>query len=391
MAGAVHGRADIGADLLRRPAVHRGAGRRPGVRGRYAADLRRVHVRARPHSRGCHQPRERLQGLGGKRFRIGRDRGRRDRCRAVLRLLVVGRIRNGPELRRGVKEPQEERAAGDVHLGDWPGHLLHPDLVGAVRRLLHRQRRRAPGAGQCGELLPAARQRHRGPLGRFHPQLPDHYRVVRLWHGLPQHGGQVRILTGARRTAPAPARPDASPLQEPPHRVDRPVRDRGADRDRVRRVHRVQRSEQPGLPPAVRPDGGDGRDHHPGRAGDGLAVDLHLLRAPPQPVRALVEDQAGARPLLHLAGLRRVPAVRQHQFPRLRVRLCQMARADRRAGRARRHRLRLLPEVTEQGEIRVGQASSTRGFSAWRLVVPASLAGRNHQPAGTGGSRLWAT
>ena len=62
----------------------------------------------------------------------------------------------------------------------------------------------------------------------------------------------------------------------------------------VRHLHRHRRPELPGLPPALRPDGGDGRDHHLVGAGAGLAERPGLLPALPPGRGALVED-AGSR------------------------------------------------------------------------------------------------
>ena len=45
------------------------------------------------------------------------------------------------------------------------------------------------GADQRGPVLPAAGERDRRTLGGLAAQLPDHHRVVRLRHGVPQHHG----------------------------------------------------------------------------------------------------------------------------------------------------------------------------------------------------------
>ena len=91
--------------------------------------------------------------------------------------------------------------------------------------------------------------------------------------------------------------------QEPAHRLDHPVR-----RSPPLIVlgfalfTGTNNPSQPGLPPALRADGGHGRDRHPVRAGAGLAQHLHLLRAAPRGGGALVEDQVAPAPGLHLPG-----------------------------------------------------------------------------------------
>ena len=106
--------------------------------------------------------------------------------RCLLRLLVVGRLRDGPELRRGVEEPEEDRADGHVHLGDRPRHLLHGHLVGVDLGLpstrdsrLRRPERLRPtttsSRRSSSETSSSDRRR----------ELPDPDRVVRLRHGLP--------------------------------------------------------------------------------------------------------------------------------------------------------------------------------------------------------------
>ncbi len=93
------------------------------------------HVTAAPLN-----PRERLQGLPGR----GQARGGRDRHRPVLRLLVLGRLRDGAELRRGIPRPQADRPPRPVHLGDRARRLLHDHVLGLARRVPAPPRRRSP-------------------------------------------------------------------------------------------------------------------------------------------------------------------------------------------------------------------------------------------------------
>ena len=176
--------------------------------------------------------------------------------------------------------PEEERAAGAVHLGHRPRHLLHPDLVGAVRRLPERAR------GGRTRRRPTRRTTTCNPAnviaGHWVGSILSYLIITGSFAcGMAFHNTTARYCVLARPRGPAAprARQDAPQLQEPAHRLDHPVGHRRADRDRLRRVHRLQRPDQPGLPPALRADGGDGRDHHPGGAGAGLAQHLHLLRA----------------------------------------------------------------------------------------------------------------
>ena len=79
--------------------------------------------------------------------------------RRVLRVLVVGRLRDGAELRRGVREPEEDRSPGHVPLGRRAGHLLRDHLVGgAVRLRLDRGRRVQAQNNAYGFFLDPAQQ-----------------------------------------------------------------------------------------------------------------------------------------------------------------------------------------------------------------------------------------
>ena len=140
LAGPGHGADHQHPDLLRRPDLQHGARGRADQRGRHPAHLRRLPARPRARDRGPAQPRERLQELPGG----GQARGRRDRHRPVLRLLVLGRLRDGAELRRGIPRPQADRPPRPVHLGDRARRLLHDHVLGLARRVSRPPRRRSP-------------------------------------------------------------------------------------------------------------------------------------------------------------------------------------------------------------------------------------------------------
>ena len=139
--------------------------------------------------------------------------------------------------------------------------------------------------------------------------------------GMAFHNTTARYLysLGREGLAPRGARQDPPQVEEPAHRLGHPVRRRRHHHRAVRRLHRQQRPQLTGLPAALRPDGGDGRDHHPVGAGGGLAQRAGLLRALPPGRSGLVEDQARPAALVLLPGLRGVPAVHEHHVPRRRL------------------------------------------------------------------------
>ena len=53
----------------------------------------------------------------------------------LRRLLVVGRLRDGAELRRGGPQPEEDDGVRHVHLGDRSRHPLHAHAAGPSSRL----------------------------------------------------------------------------------------------------------------------------------------------------------------------------------------------------------------------------------------------------------------
>ena len=224
LARAVDGRGDLRAHVLRRARVRAPARDRARVRGGDPADHGRRHLRLerRPRRHRGDQPGQRVQGLPG-RARAG---GRRRRRRHLLRVLVVGRVRDGAELRRGVEEPQADRPAVAVHLGDRARGLLHGHELGVDLGLPLDRRRRGRGAEQRGQLLLHPDRGVRRALGQGGHELPDHHRLVRVRDGVPQHRGAVLLLAGARAAAAGRARPYPSPLEEPVRRDVRAVGDR---------------------------------------------------------------------------------------------------------------------------------------------------------------------
>src|SRR5690348_17804393 len=63
------------------------------------------------------QPGQRLQESAGRSRRRNRNRRRRRGYRAVLRLLVVGGLGDGPQLRRGIRsEEHTSELQSTVHL-----------------------------------------------------------------------------------------------------------------------------------------------------------------------------------------------------------------------------------------------------------------------------------
>ena len=248
VAGPWHGGADLDPDLLRRPPVHASCWASAlicEVIILIIFDI--VDVRARRHmpTRGASTRSTRSRASPPRAALAAGAVGHR----AVLRLLVLGRLRDGAQLRRGVQGPEEDRAAGAVYLGDRARRLLHADQLGAVRRLLDRAR------GRRRRHRTTRRSYYLGPANAIAghwvgsiTELPDHHRLVRLRDGIPQHDLAVLLLARPRGPAAPAARQDAPQMEEPVHRLDRPVGDRRADRARLRAS-----SSAPDDPTAHRP------------------------------------------------------------------------------------------------------------------------------------------
>ena len=111
-------------------------------------DLRRRRGRG-PLARAA-QPGEHLRQLGRGRGVRRRRRGHR----ALRRVLVVGRVRDGAQLRRGDPRPAQDRQDRDVRLGDRPRRLLRDHVL----RLRHRL-----GPHRLGERGEVASTRARSP------------------------------------------------------------------------------------------------------------------------------------------------------------------------------------------------------------------------------------
>ena len=197
LAGALHGRPDRRPGVLRHPHLGAPARHRADQRGRLPADLRRPDLRAgrREHPGGGAQPGQRLQEHAGVRQRWRRDRRRGVGRGRVLRVLVVGRLRDGAELRRGVQEPQEDRPDGrctsrssgsgsSTSSRPGPRSRHTPTTEAAVE----------PGREQRFRVLPRPGQAVRERLPPERPELADHHRLVRLRDGLPQHDRAVSLL-----------------------------------------------------------------------------------------------------------------------------------------------------------------------------------------------------
>ena len=86
-----------------------------------------------------------FKNLPVRQPRRHRHRRRRVGGRRVLRLLVVGRLRDGAELRRGVQRTPRRSSPGHVRLGRRPGNLLRHHLLGRALRLRLDGRRRRAG------------------------------------------------------------------------------------------------------------------------------------------------------------------------------------------------------------------------------------------------------
>ena len=127
--------------------------------------IRRIGVLSsdRQRQRIGDQPVQRIQQPAGQRLWQHHGlAGAGDR--RVLRVLVVGRLRDGAQLRRGVEEPQADRADGHVYLGDRPRHLLHGHVVGLDLGVRATGARRACRPDELLRLLS-------GPGGAFGKQF----------------------------------------------------------------------------------------------------------------------------------------------------------------------------------------------------------------------------
>ncbi len=228
-----------------------------------------------------------------KGLRAGKDHGDSDRrrCRRdrhLLRLLVVGRLRDGPELRRGVEEPEEDRAAGHVHLGDRPRDLLHDHLVGGDLRLRqHGTPRPSSAQNNSAEFffVPAKQFGNDVPQGSCSATSSSPARSLAAWRSTtPRPATCTRSVVSACCRA-ALGRTHAK--HHSPHiaSITQSVI-AAVDRARVRGSREHRRPTAAGvlgrLPPGVRPDGGHGRRLDPRRPGARLGRDHDLLPHAPR-------------------------------------------------------------------------------------------------------------
>ena len=170
----------------------------------------------------------RVFGVGARRHRL------------LRRLLVVGRLRDGAELRRGGPEPEEDDGLRHLHLlhrsrrpatrsgpGCSSARTAAPTISGRGRLRRSTGGRRG-GGGSCGRgaaggqlrqrLLPGRTgvrgRRHRGPLPGAH-----HHRLLRVLAGVLEHRQPVPLLDGPGGHPAEHPRPDAQDAQEPLRRV----------------------------------------------------------------------------------------------------------------------------------------------------------------------------
>ena len=146
----VHDRADRGPELPRREALGSRARCRADPRSRHSHDFRsRRHFlqHVEFQSRGAQRPQRQHAGCRAEGGRCG-HRGRRGGGRHLHGLLVLGRLRDGAELRRGVARPQAHHSALALLLGHRARAVLHPHQL--VRDLVLPDRRRHAGEGGEG-------------------------------------------------------------------------------------------------------------------------------------------------------------------------------------------------------------------------------------------------
>ena len=221
VAGADRRRTGRLPGLLRRRDLGPRPRRRPDQRGRHHRDhLDRFFSHAHDVAVVADPAVERLH--------LGRRAGGRD----LLRLLVVGGLRGGAELRRGGQGPdpgdsgrtdllvrRRRDALHDHVLGARLG-LRHEHELGECRqRGQHRRDQRQDGAGRLRQLRARAGLggRGRGVLAR-RAQLPDHHGLAGLRRCAHERGPALHVRDGPRGPAAALPRQDASGAQVAVHR-----------------------------------------------------------------------------------------------------------------------------------------------------------------------------
>ncbi len=181
--------------------------------------------------------------------------------------------------------------------------------------------------------------------------------------GMAFHNTTARYLYSVGREGLAPrALGRTHPRWKSPHIAsDHPVGRRRHHHRPVRHLHRQQRPQHPGLHPALRPDGGDGRDHHPVGAGGGLA----------QPCWSTSSASTGTRRTGGGPGwLRCSPSSprptwctccsRTSTSSARELLLRELAGPDRRRGGAGRRRHRLLLQEVQARQVRAGRPPDQR-------------------------------
>ena len=163
----VHDRADLGPELPGRAAFGQDPRCCAYSRGDHAVDFRcrRSPVEHVAFQRRGSQPLQRQHtGCRAEGRRRG-HRGRRGGGRHLHGLLVLGRLRDGAQLRRGIARSQAHHSALALLLGHRARAVLH--LHELVRDLLLPDRRRHARQGRegFGQFLPDADRAKRRPLG----------------------------------------------------------------------------------------------------------------------------------------------------------------------------------------------------------------------------------
>ena len=153
---------------------------------------------------GPDQPRERLQRRGA-------------RGRHLLRRLVLGRLRDDPELRRGVDEPQAHRSPGAVHLHHRRRPLLRLVSPGRSCSAWGLNGRRPPGGLERRQPVLRRHDEVRRQVGHRRHGMADHDVVVRLRPLLPQHHLALPVRRSAAKACSTRGSGKTHPRWESPY------------------------------------------------------------------------------------------------------------------------------------------------------------------------------
>ena len=217
--------------------------RLPRRRGPHPDDLRVRRPRAKEAARTASSGRRSTRPGSSVAARASRARracsGPASRGWDSRVFLVVGRLRDGPELRRGGPQPEEDDGRGHLHLVHRPRHPLHVLVVDADQRLwlderrvglgrrpFLRSRRRCPAdrpgsrasGGQLRERLLPGRAGVRGCRHQERLRGAHHHRLLRVLTRLLADGESLPVRDGPRGHPAAAARPNARTAQEPVRR-----------------------------------------------------------------------------------------------------------------------------------------------------------------------------